>query len=120
VVAHHDSRHVVDREFDAVAAWNTVGVRAGHLFRARQSTVDVSVEYGRVVQHTFVDYTWTSQLTVRLDRALRPDAHVFPSGRSGFVGVDHTLPNRGAQSGGRAEAESKRIAAQCLDFACTP
>jgi len=103
VVAHHDSRHVVDREFDGVAAWNTVGLRAEHVFLARQSIADVSLEYGRVVQHTFVDYTWTSQLTIRLDRPLRPNAHVFASGRGGLVGVDHTLPNRGAQSGGRAE-----------------
>jgi hypothetical protein len=103
VVAHHDSRHVVDREFDAVPAWNTIGARAGHVFLARQSTVDITVEYGRVVQHTFVDYTWTSQLTIRLDRSLRSNAHAFASGRGGFVGIDHALPNRDPQTGARAE-----------------
>src|SRR2546425_654043 len=61
-VGHHDSRHVVDREFDRVPAWHTIGGRAERLFRTAQSTIDASLEYGRVVQHTFVDYTWTSQL----------------------------------------------------------
>jgi hypothetical protein len=103
VVAHHDSRHVVDREFDGVTAWNTVGARAEHVFLARQSIVDVSFEYGRVVQHTFVDYTWTSQLTIRLDRTLRPSAHAFASGRGGFIGVDHRLLNRDRQTGARVE-----------------
>lgn len=103
VVARHESRHVVDRQFDGVPAWNTVGARAGHAFITRQSTIDVSLEYGRVVQHTFVDYTWTSQLTIRLDRPLRPAVHVFASGRGGLVGVDRAVLNRGRQRGARAE-----------------
>ena len=102
-LVHHDSRHVVDREFDGVPAWNTVGARAEHLFLTRQSTIDVSLEYGRVVQHTFVDYTWTSQLTIRLDRTLRPGAHVFASSSGGLVGVDRTVLHRGRQRGARAE-----------------
>ena len=102
-VAHHDSRHVVDREFDRVPAWHTVGARAGHQFLMRQETIDASLEYGRVVQHTFVDYTWTSQLTIRLDRTLRPRAHVFASGSGGVVGVDRAVVNRGRQTGARAE-----------------
>jgi len=85
-VAHHVSRHVVDREFDRVPAWHTVGARAAHVFQIRQSTIDVNLEYGRVVQHTFVDYRWTSQMMVRLEPAPRPGAHV-----------------RGRQTGGRVE-----------------
>jgi hypothetical protein len=102
-VVHHESRHVVDREFDRVPAWHTAGVRAGHLFHASQSTIEVSLEYGRVVQHTFVDYTWTSQLTIRADRALRSSRHLFVASSGGFVGVDSSVPNRGRQTGARAE-----------------
>jgi len=102
-VVHHVSRHVVDREFDRVPAWHTVGVRAGHLFPTRTSTVDVSLEYGRVVQHTFVDYTWTSQATIRLDRTLRPAARAFVIASGGLVGVDRAILNRGRQAGARAE-----------------
>jgi hypothetical protein len=103
VVARHESRHVVDRHFDGVPAWNTVGARAGRVFITRQSTIDVGLEYGRVVQHTFVDYTWTSQLTIRVDRPLRPTVRAFASGRGGFVGVDRAVLNRGRQRGARAE-----------------
>jgi hypothetical protein len=109
-VVHHDSRHVVDREFDRVTAWHTLGVRAGHLFRARQSTIDLSLDYGRVVQHTFVDYAWTSQLTIRLDHTLRPRAHVFASGSGGIVGVDRAALNRGRQTGGRVEGGVQFVA----------
>jgi hypothetical protein len=109
-VAHHDSRHVVDREFDRVTAWHTVGARAGHLFLVRQSTIDVSLDYGRVVQHTFVDYAWTSQLTIRLDQTLRPGAHVFASGSGGIVGVERGVLNRGRQTGGRVEGGVQFVA----------
>ena len=102
-VAHHVSRHVVDREFDRVPAWHTVGARAAHVFQTRGSTLDVNLEYGHVVQHTFVDYRWTSQMTVRLEPAPRPGAHVFASGSAGLVGVHRAVVNRGRQTGGRAE-----------------
>lgn len=103
-VAHHVSRHVVDREFDRVPAWHTIGARAGHVFLPRQATIDISLEYGRIVQHTFVDYAWTSQLTIRLDRTIRSATHVFASGSGGFVGVDGAVLNRGRQAGGRVES----------------
>jgi hypothetical protein len=109
-VVRHVSRHVVDREFDRVPAWHTVGARAAHLFHLRQSTIDVSLEYGRVVQHTFVDYTWTSQGTIQLDRTLRPGAHVFASGGGGLVGVDCAVANRRRQTGARAEAGVRLVA----------
>ena len=103
-VARHVSRHVVDREFDRVPAWHTIGARAAHVFLSRQATIDISLEYGRVVQHTFVDYAWTSQLTLRLDRTIRSGTHVFASGSGGFVGVDGAVLNRGRQAGGRVES----------------
>jgi hypothetical protein len=109
-VAHHDSKHVVDREFDRVPAWHTAGVRAGHVFLARQSTIDVSLDYGRIVQHTFVDYRWTSQVTIRVDQSLRPGAHVFASGSGGLVGVDRAVLNRDPQTGGRAEGGVRFVA----------
>jgi hypothetical protein len=102
-VVHHVSRHVVDREFDRVPAWFTVGARAGHLFPLQNSTIDVSLEYGHVVQHTFVDYTWTSQATIRLERTLRPAARAFASASGGLVGVDRAVLDRGRQAGARAE-----------------
>jgi hypothetical protein len=69
----------------------------------RRSTIDLNVGYGRVVQHTFVDYMWTSQLTIRLDRTLRPGFRVFGSASGGLIGVDRAVLNRGRQTGARAE-----------------
>ena len=103
LVLHHESRHVVDRESGVVPAWNTVGARAGHMFVRAPATIDVNVEYDRVVQHTFVDYTWTSQLTIRVDRTLRPQAHFFAAASTGRVGVDRAARMRGPQTGVRAE-----------------
>ena len=102
-VAHHVSRHVVDREFDRVPAWHTLGVRVTELFSMRQSAVAVTLDYGRVLQHTFVDYTWTSQLTMRFDRRVGPRAHFFATGSGGFVGVDPAIANRNRQTGARFE-----------------
>lgn len=103
-VAHHMSRHVVDREFDRVPAWHTFGARAGHVFIPRHTTIDVNIEYGRIVQHTFVDYAWTSQLTIRLDRTIGSATHVLASGSGGFVGVDGAVLHRGRQAGARVES----------------
>jgi hypothetical protein len=102
-VVHHASRHVVDREFDRVPAWHTVGARMTRVFVTPQSSVDISAEYGHIVQHTFVDYAWTSQLTLRIDRTLRPRAHLFAIASGGFVGVDRVALGRDRQHGARAE-----------------
>jgi hypothetical protein len=102
-VAHHVSRHVVDRAFDRVPAWHTIGARATQVFRVRESTLAITVDYGRVVQHTFVDYTWTSQLTGRVDGRLAAAVRLFATGSAGLVGVDEAIAHRGRQVGGRVE-----------------
>jgi hypothetical protein len=102
-VVHHVSRHVVDREFDRVTAWHTVGARIERALVTPQSTFDISAEYGRVVQHTFVDYAWTSQLTLRVDQALRASVHLFATGSAGWMGVDRTVLGRDRQDGARIE-----------------
>src|SRR2546425_5113124 len=54
-VGHHVSRHLVDREFErSVVAWHTLGARAERVFAGPRSTVAIAVEYGDVVQHTYV------------------------------------------------------------------
>ncbi len=102
-VVHHVSRHVVDREFDRVPAWHTAGARATGVFAGARASAVVSLEYGRIVQHTFVDYTWTSQVTIRLERTLGTYVQVFGGGSGGFIGVDPAVLHRNRLSGGRAE-----------------
>ena len=102
-VVHHVSRHVVDREFDRVPAWHTIGPRIERTIVTPNSTIDFIADYGYVVQHTFVDYSWTSQLTLRVDRAVWHGAHIFASGRTGWVGVDRPVLGRDPQNGSRIE-----------------
>ena len=102
-VAHHVSRHVVDREFDRVPAWHTIGVRGVGLVSGPRASAAFGFEYGHVVQHTFVDYSWTSQLTIRFERTFESDARLFASGSAGLVGVDPSVLHRDSQSGGRVE-----------------
>jgi hypothetical protein len=102
-VVHHVSRHVVDREFDRVPAWHTIGPRIERTIVTPNSTTDIIADYGYVVQHTFVDYTWTSQLTLRVDRTVGRRAHLFATGRTGWVGVDRPVLGRTPQNGGRIE-----------------
>jgi len=103
VVFHHTSRHVIDRAAGRVVAWHTVGGRLVRPFAIGESAAAASVEFHRVVQHTFVDYTWTSQAAVRLDRPLASGRDLFVNGSAGMVGVDRSALNRGNQVGGRLE-----------------
>jgi hypothetical protein len=102
-VVHHVSRHVVDREFDRVPAWHTVGLRIGRTIVTPRSNIDINADYGGIVQHTFVDYRWTSQLTLRVDRALRTRTRLFAAGSGGLVGVDGSVLGRDRQNGARIE-----------------
>ena len=89
-VVHHVSRHVVDREFDRVPAWHTIGPRIERTIVTPNSTTDIMADYGYVVQHTFVDYTWTSQLTLRVDRRVgRVHTSSRPAERDGW---ESTVP----------------------------
>jgi hypothetical protein len=115
-VVHHVSRHVVDREFDRVPAWHTLGARVGRTIATPKSTVDISADYNRIVQHTFVDYAWTSQFTIRVDRTVGAGAHLFAFGSGGLVGVDRAVLGRDRQHGARIEG-GVRLLGQRAAFA---
>jgi len=102
-VFHHVSRHLIDRPAGRVVAWHTVGARVVRPFAVGRATVAPSVEYHGVVQHTFVDYDWTSQLSLRIDRPFAGARRLFAAASGGFIGVDGTL-DRGRQNGHRVEA----------------
>jgi len=103
VLFHHTSRHIIDRAASRVVAWHTVGGRVVRPLAAGRALVAPSVEYHKVVQHTFVDYTWMMQAALRVDRPLERGPRVFASGSVAVVGVDRALLNRGDQTGGRLE-----------------
>jgi hypothetical protein len=103
-VVHHESRHVVDRPSDRVVAWHTIGARVTQTYTLGPSALAVTLDYGHVMQSTFVDYRWTSQLTLRYDRPIANAAHLFATGSGGLIGVDELIANRDTQVGARFEA----------------
>jgi hypothetical protein len=105
---HHVSRHLSDRPKRQAIAMNVAEARVLRRFDLRAATVDVRANVGRLVQRSYVDYTWIGDLDVIARHPLTP--HVGTYGRifGELYGVtepdDPMLPRRGTQRGGRAEA----------------
>jgi hypothetical protein len=103
-VFHHVSRHLSDRPKAFPIAWNVLGGRVLRRFEAGNTTVDARVEAGGLVQHSFVDYTWTGSVDLLIRRPLNPRVGFFAHGFGEIFGVDQTVANRTMQRGGRIEA----------------
>jgi len=103
-VFHHVSRHLSDRPKQFAIAWNVLGVRAMRHAEVGGVTVDAQVGGGAIVQHSFVDYSWTADSDVMIRRAINRLAGVFAHGSGEVFGVDGSEPTRGTQTGGRLEA----------------
>ena len=97
---HHVSRHLSDRPKREAIAWNELGARALHHLALGPTTVDVDLEGGWAVQHSFVDYTWIGEANVLVRHPIRPRIGVFGHASGKFFGVNG---NRGTQTGGRVE-----------------
>ena len=102
LVFHHQSRHLGDRAKEQPVDWNMLGGRARSAFLLGATYVDVQGDLRWVVQHSFVDYTWELDTTVRADRLLRPGLGVLAAGGLRYLGVDGTA-GRDGQTGFRAE-----------------
>jgi hypothetical protein len=100
---HHVSRHLGDRSKRESIAWNVAGARVMGRTTIAGLTIDGHVEAGGVVQHAFVDYTWTGDVDVTVRRSLARRVGVFGHGMGTFYGVDGTVPGRGTQRGGLFE-----------------
>jgi hypothetical protein len=101
---HHVSRHLSDRPKRFAIAWNELGGRLLHQVTLGSTTLDVDLEGGRAVQHSFVDYTWMSELGLLLRHPLSDRTGVFVHGAGQVFAVDESLANRGFQTGGLVEA----------------
>ena len=107
-IFHHVSRHLSDRPKREAIAWNELGVRVLHRFDTPRASVDLDVEGGRVVQHSFVDYTWIWQADALIRHQFSPRVGVFGRARGQLFAVDDEVPigfiERGMQTGARTEA----------------
>jgi hypothetical protein len=103
-VFHHESRHLSDRAKTFPIAWNTGGVRVLRRESFGASTVDVSAEAGRVLQHSYVDYTWIAQADLMARYPLNKWLGLYAHGSGDVFGVDPTIAGRQRQAGGLVEA----------------
>lgn len=103
VAFHHVSRHLSDRANPNIVAWNVLDFRAMRQFTAGRSHIAAELAAGHVLQSTFVDYTWTSDLFLTLRRRLSNRLGFFASGHGRLVGVDPSKQGRERQCGARIE-----------------
>jgi hypothetical protein len=104
VIFHHVSRHLSDRPKTFAIAWNLLGGRLLHRVTAGSTTFDVALEGGRVVQRSYVDYTWLGEANLQVRRPIADRIGVFAHGTGQLFAVDRKVVLRGTQAGGRIEA----------------
>jgi len=104
VIFHHVSRHISDRPKPFSVAWNVLGGRFLHQVAAGSTTVDLAVEGGRVVQYSYVDYTWLGEANLQVRHQINNHAGLFALGTGQLFAVDTIVAGRGGQAGGRLEA----------------
>jgi hypothetical protein len=102
-VFHHVSRHLSDRPKREAIAWNVAGARILHRLAVGTTTVDVDLEGGAIVQHSTVDYNWTSELNLIVRRPVNDRLGMFAQGSGQLFGVDRSVSDRGRQAGGFGE-----------------
>jgi hypothetical protein len=105
---HHVSRHLGDRAKTRSIAWNVVEARAYELWIEDRTRVEIRADAGKVVQNSWVDYTWTGDLDVLVRQTINDHVGVYARGYGEVFGVnqastDSPIPSRGTQAGGRAE-----------------
>jgi len=102
-VFHHVSRHLGDRPKRFAIAWNMLGARALRRVDVAGVQIDGVLTVGKVIQHSFVDYTWTSNLDVMVRRRVHARVGVFAHGLGELFGVDPALAGRDMQRDGRVD-----------------
>jgi hypothetical protein len=100
---HHVSRHLSDRPKRFAIAWNVLGARVLQRIPVAGFTIDIVASGGKVVQNSFVDYTWTGELDLLVRRELNKRVGVFAHGIGEGYLVDPALAGRDTQLGGKVE-----------------
>ena len=103
-VFHHVSRHLSDRPKRPAVAFNTLGGRVLHRMAFAGATLDLDLDAGGIVQHSYVDYTWITEGHMLARRPLNDTVGAFAHVSGQLFGVDGTVPSRGSQYGGSIEA----------------
>jgi hypothetical protein len=101
---HHVSRHLSDRPKRGAISWNLLGARVLHRLEAGKATIDLDLEVGRIVQHSYVDYAWIGELHGQARRPVNAVVAVYGRGAVSWFGVNGEAPQRGRQVGAFGEA----------------
>jgi hypothetical protein len=102
-VFHHISRHLSDRPKTFPIAWNVLEARLLRRFEVGRLVMDMHADAGKVLQHSFVDYSWTGDADVMVRREISPRVGIFVQAFGELIGVQAEEIDRGTQWGGRAE-----------------
>ena len=100
---HHVSRHLTDRQFDGVVAWNEATFRAAHALTARGTKYWGHADFGKVLNHSNVDYSWITRVEIDLDRPLNRRTNFVATGQWTLAQIRDPA-TRFHQFGARAEA----------------
>jgi len=100
---HHVSRHLTDRQFEGVVAWNEALFRAAHGITARGTKYWGHVDFSKVLQHSNVDYSWITRVELNLDRPLNARTRIVASGNATLAQIRESA-GRFHQFGARGEA----------------
>jgi len=103
-IFHHVSRHLSDRPKEFAVAYNEVGGRLLRRIALSAMSVDIDLEGGRAVQHSYVDYTWLGEMQVLVRHPVSERVGLFVHGSGKAFAVDETIAGRGTQAGGLIEA----------------
>lgn len=103
-IFHHVSRHLSDRPKRFAIAWNLLGARVLHQLQVGKATFDVDLEGGKIVQHSYVDYSWIGELHLQARRPVNDRVAVYGRAAGQLFGVNGEVPDRGRQAGGFVEA----------------
>jgi hypothetical protein len=103
-IFHHVSRHLSDRPKAFAVAYNEIGARVMRRQTFGPTTVDLDVEGGRAVQHSYVDYTWLGEAQLLVRHPVNEKVSLFAHGVGQAFAVNELVAQRGAQLGGLIEA----------------
>jgi len=103
-IFHHVSRHLSDRPKAFAVAYNQVGARVMRRQTFGTTTLDIDLEGGRAVQHSYVDYTWLGELQLLVRHPVSERLGLFAHGSGQAFAVDELVAKRGAQAGVLLEA----------------
>jgi hypothetical protein len=102
-VFHHVSRHLSDRFKRFPIDWNMIGGRIRRNFAIGRTGLSTRADLRRVIERTYVDYTWEAEGAAAAHVPMRPRVALVTSGTARVLGVNGSR-DRGTQFGYRAEA----------------